>query len=167
MCSPPLFVQGSRLYRNFGSKYFLLCSFRNERLNHLHGVQFKHLIETKISNGIVTCGGQKYIFFGASQSQLQDQKVLFVNYDFIKQKCSFNTEEECIEYFRKQIMLHSTEVTIGKYLSKLSLFCTADIPTIEIGANKVKYVPDIKIGYENPTTLTNRNGAICYSCAKK
>ncbi|PBK97196.1 RdRP-domain-containing protein [Armillaria gallica] len=85
----------------------------------------RKLLVDKIKNGI-TFGGKKYIFFGYTESQLKESRVLF-----------FQEREDWTVYSLKAVLGDLNSVYrvygYGKYAARLGLSFSSTVPALEVG----------------------------------
>ena len=84
-----------------------------------------------------------YYFFCASACEQRSHRALFMDYNSIEEATKL----------RIQIILNQHEFdSVPQYLSRLSLFCSADTPTFDILPEKWAFVEDVYA--ENGDCLT-------------
>jgi RNA-dependent RNA polymerase len=131
----PILIQKSRLTRKFcPSHEIILVSFRDEQLQPVSSEEsVLKRIRGVLRDG-VTILGSKYSFLLSSASQLRSASAYFV-------RGSFDTAQAIRDELLPNLNLENFPVS--KYLSRLSLFATADIPTINVPPEKCREIPDI------------------------
>ena len=160
----PLAVADSRLYRRFGIHPFVTVVFRDEQRQRLNSIVTLNYVKQSISD--TQCfAGKEYIFFAASSSQLREQQAVYVDIEFLPGACSGQSIAERLARFRGQIVDPSGSASIAKYLSRLALYMTSDIPTIKIDDSCTVMIKDVHCR-NGSSVLTDGAGKIAITTAK-
>ena len=155
---PATLIKKSRLFRKYSDKKFVNVSFRDEDLSRLNDLPVIKPIEDIITEGLKLCG-ETYHFLNASSSQLREGKALFVSSE------SYNDV-----YLMRNDILNLDEQSKSfqspaKYMSRIGLYSTSDIPLCNIAPASISNINDIHA--ENGALLTDGAGKIKYSLLKE
>ena len=156
---PAVLVKKSRILRNLPKEHFVFVTFRDEDLSKLNDLSLIRCIKKIITEGIVLCG-EKYHFFCASGSQLREGKALF-----IRSASSDRLYELRNDILNLELQSYGNLKNVAKYMSRIGLYSTADMPLCKVEKTNVTWVDDIKS--IKGTLLTDGAGKIKYSLLKK
>ncbi|XP_065565353.1 uncharacterized protein LOC136030359 [Artemia franciscana] len=152
---PMMTVKMNRLFRKFSNHSFVIVAFRDENLEKLQGKNSFEFVNFVLNNGL-ELNGKAYYFLCASANEQRSHKALFIDCNGIEEA----------NKLRSQIILNQYEFdSVAQYLSRLSLFCTADIPTFDVLPERWAFVEDVFAG--NGDCLTDGAGLIRFSVASR
>lgn len=152
---PNTIVQLNRFLRKFADKRIVIVTFCEEDFQSLRS-NSKCLarILAILNNGFELCSS-RYSFVCASASQMRSQSAYFVQEAEVSSSSSLSLSE----LMRRQLLPNPPH-EVSKYMSRLGLFCTADIPICNLSSNSYCEIPDTYTNTASAVLLTDGSGFI-------
>ena len=158
ICHPPVIVQCSRLYRNYPGVRFVLVAFRDEQNQLLHNKDLFDRVEEVLENGFEV-DGIRFYFLLSNPSQMRDQRAVFI------QIRDVSSHVDVLNQIRDKILGNTVINSEIKFLSRIGLFSTSDIPMLQIDQSSVVEINDLRAG--NTQILTDGSGKLNHDLSRE
>ena len=158
ICHPPVIVQCSRLYRNYPDVRFVLVAFRDEQNQLLHNKDLFDRVKEVLENGFEV-NGIKFYFLLSNPSQMRDQRAVFM------QVSDTDSHVDVLNEIRARILGKTVLNSEIKFLSRVGLFSTSDIPMLQIEQSSVVEINDLRS--QNNQILTDGSGKLSHSLSRE
>ena len=158
ICHPPVIIQCSRLYRNYPDVRFVLVAFRDEQNQLLHNKDLFDRVEEVLTNGF-DVDGIRFYFLLSNPSQMRDQRAVFM------QIREIDSHVNVLNDIRAKIIGKTVIYSEIKFLSRLGLFSTSDIPMLQIDQSSVAEISDLRAG--NEQILTEGSGKLRHDLGRE